>query len=114
MLPRHAYHSGVLVGRNVEQARIATLLEDARSGDAGVLVVRGEPGVGKTTLLDTSIRQASDFRLLACTGVQSEHELPFAGLHSLLRPLLTGIDNLPAPQAAALRSAFAIDRKSVV
>jgi DNA-binding CsgD family transcriptional regulator len=98
----------VLVGRDVEQARIATLLEDARSGDAGVLVVRGEPGVGKTTLLDTSIRQASDFRLLACTGVQSEHELPFAGLHSLLRPLLTGIDNLPAPQAAALRSAFAI------
>jgi predicted ATPase len=45
----------VLVGRDVEQARIATLLEDARSGDAGVLVVRGEPGVGKTTLLDTSI-----------------------------------------------------------
>jgi predicted ATPase len=65
-----AYYPCVLIGRDVEQARIAAALEDARAGHARVLVVRGEPGVGKTTLLEAATRQATDFPVLATTGVQ--------------------------------------------
>ena len=102
----------MLIGRAVEQGRILTVLEDARAGHARVLVLRGEPGVGKTTLLEAAIRQVSDFRILASTGVQSERELPFAGVHALLHSLLDEVQALPGPQAVALRSALAMGPSS--
>ena len=103
------YDRLVLIGRDAEQARLEVVLGEARAGRAGVLVVRGEPGVGKTTLLAAAIERATDFSVLRSTGVQSERrELPFAGLHALLKPVLGEIERLPEPQLAALRSALAL------
>ena len=90
----------MLYGRRKERARIAALLEDARGGHAGVLVVRGESGIGKTTLLQHAADQAGGFRLLRCTAVESEVELAFAALQQLLRPVLDQTERLPAPQAS--------------
>jgi hypothetical protein len=72
-----------LVGRANECRLIESLLEDARAGSSRVLVVRGEPGIGKTALLDHAIASASGFQLARSTGVESEMELAFAGLHQL-------------------------------
>jgi DNA-binding CsgD family transcriptional regulator/tetratricopeptide (TPR) repeat protein len=99
----------VLIGRNVERARIDRLLDGARQGDSGVLVIRGEPGIGKTVLLQYAIGQAYGMRVLRAQGVESESELPFAGLHELLQPLQDRLDRLPGPQAVALASALAIE-----
>jgi hypothetical protein len=74
----------MLYGRREERAQIAALLEGAHGGHAGVLVVRGEAGIGKHALLADAAEQATGFRLLQCTGVQAEVELPFAALHQLL------------------------------
>ncbi|HTK45529.1 MAG TPA: AAA family ATPase, partial [Patescibacteria group bacterium] len=101
-----------MIGRDAEQARIESLLNEARAGRAGVLVLRGEPGVGKTTLLRAAAEWARGFRVLTSTAVQSERELPHAGVHSLLQPLLGEIADLPGPQAAALRSALALGPSS--
>ena len=109
-----AYYPGVLIGRDVEQARIAAALEDARAGRARVLVLRGEPGVGKTTLLEVAIKQATDFQILATTGVQSERELPFAGLHALCAPMLGRLKALPDPQRDALGTALGLSAGPVV
>ena len=98
----------MLYGRREERARIAALLEAARSGHAGVLVVRGEAGIGKHTLLQDAAEHATAFRLLRATGVEAEVELPFAALHQLLGPVLDRIDQLPDPQATALRGAFGL------
>jgi len=97
-----------LYGRREEHARISALLAGARESRAGVLVIRGEPGVGKSSLLRDATEQARDFRQLQGTGVESEAGLAFAGLHQLLRPVLNGLDRLPAPQADALRGAFGL------
>jgi DNA-binding CsgD family transcriptional regulator len=102
----------VLIGRDAEQVRIENVLDKARARRADVLVLRGEPGVGKTTLLEAAIQRATDFRILTSTAVQSERELPFAGVHALLQPLLGEIEGLPGPQAAALRSALAMGPSS--
>jgi DNA-binding CsgD family transcriptional regulator len=96
----------VLAGRDSERAAIAALLDDARAGRGGALVVRGVAGSGKSTLLVDAIGQAADMRLLRTSGVESESPLAFAALQRLLWPLRSGIDNLPAPQAAALRAAM--------
>jgi predicted ATPase len=98
----------MLYGRCEERALISDLLRGAREGRSGVLVLRGEAGVGKHTLLEDAARQASDFHLLRATGIESEVGLPFAGLHQLLRPVLDRVDRLPLPQAAALRGAFGL------
>jgi DNA-binding CsgD family transcriptional regulator/tetratricopeptide (TPR) repeat protein len=98
----------VLIGRNVERARIDRLLDGARQGDSGILVIRGEPGIGKTVLLQYAIGQANGMQVLHAQGVESESELPFAGLHELLQPLQDRLDRLPGPQASALASALAI------
>src|SRR4051812_2740137 len=92
----------VLLGRADERELLDRLLENVRAGQSAVLVVRGEAGVGKTALLHYSARQASGFRLARVAGVESEMELPFAGLHQLCAPLLGRLGALPQPQQAAL------------
>jgi DNA-binding CsgD family transcriptional regulator len=97
-----------LRGRGAECAVLDRLFATARSGKSGALVVRGEPGIGKTALLQNAIDSAPDLRLLRAVGVQSEIELAFAGLHQLCGPLLGRIDRLPDPQRQALTVAFGI------
>ena len=98
----------MLHGRDVERARLVALTEGARQGRAGALVVRGEPGIGKSALLDDLAGTATDqgLRVLRTQGLESESPLAFGALHRLLRPLTQLIDQLPAPQAQALRVAF--------
>jgi DNA-binding CsgD family transcriptional regulator len=98
----------MLYGRSEQIADIARLLGEMRSGRAGVLVFRGEPGIGKTALLDAAAEQAAGARLLRVTGVEGEAELPFAALYALLRPVLDVAGTLPERQAAALRGAFGL------
>jgi DNA-binding CsgD family transcriptional regulator len=98
----------VLRGRRGEREVLDRLLEAVRAGQSGALVLRGEPGVGKTALLDHLVGQASRLRVVRAAGVQSEMELAFAGLHQLCAPLLDRLDRLPGPQRDALRIAFGI------
>lgn len=98
----------MLLGREAEQRVVDELLRKARDGRSAVLVLRGEPGIGKTALLGYAERNAAHMTVLRCAGVEAEHEFPFAGLHQLLRPCLGLVDQLPAPQRAALRSAFGL------
>ena len=102
------YCRGVLHGRDAELATIDELLARARTGAGGALVVRGEPGIGKTSLLDHAAARATGFRVLRGSGVESESALPFAGLHLLLRPVLDHLDAVPGPQRAALASAVGL------
>jgi DNA-binding NarL/FixJ family response regulator len=99
----------MLVGRDAERARIGALLDGARRSRSGVLVVRGEAGVGKSALLEDAREQAHDTRVLRSRGVESEAHLPFAAVHQLVRPVLHHLDELPAPQAAALRGALGLE-----
>jgi DNA-binding CsgD family transcriptional regulator/tetratricopeptide (TPR) repeat protein len=99
---------GMLVGRTKEVGALEDVLTSVRDGFSGVLVLRGEVGVGKTALLDWAAEAASDMRVARVAGVESEIDLGFAGLRQLLVPLLDGLDRLPAPQRAALRSAFGL------
>lgn len=96
----------VLHGRETERARLAALLAGARGGTAGALLIRGEPGVGKSALLQDLFENAEGMRVLRVRGLESEAPLAFAGLHQLLRPLLPLLELLPVPQARALRVAF--------
>jgi DNA-binding CsgD family transcriptional regulator len=99
----------VLIGRDRELGQAAALLDDARRGRSGTLAIVGDPGVGKTTLLEEARRSAPDMRLLGATGVETESELPFAALHELLRPLLPLLDRVPPAQARALSFALALE-----
>jgi DNA-binding CsgD family transcriptional regulator len=99
----------MLYGRDRERAEIWALLEQARASRSGALVLRGEAGIGKTALLEDARDRATDMHVLRARGVESESELPFAGLHQLLRPALDHVDRLPTPQAAALRGALGLD-----
>ena len=76
---------------------------------SGALVLRGEAGIGKSALLEDARERAGDMQVLAARGVESEAELPFAGLHQLLRPALGHVERLPQPQAAAIRSALGLE-----
>jgi predicted ATPase len=98
---------GPILGREIELARLDGLV-DALPERGAALLVRGEAGIGKSVLLSAASRraEAAGMRVLGATGVQSEAELPFAGLHQLLMPLLDGVDRLPAPQRTALLAAF--------
>ncbi|MFI6833607.1 AAA family ATPase [Kribbella sp. NPDC050241] len=99
----------MLYGRQPERQRIEHLVGNLTDGNPGLLVIRGEAGAGKSVLLDHAASCAGDaVQVLRGYGVQGEAELPFAALHQLLRPLLDRMDDLPGPQAAALRSAFGL------
>jgi DNA-binding CsgD family transcriptional regulator len=98
----------VLRGRRRESAVFDRLLEGVRSGHSGVLVVRGEAGVGKTALLESALASAADLRVVRAVGVESETELAFAALHQLCAPLLDRSAGLPAPQREALEIVFGL------
>ena len=97
--------SGLIV-REAEQARLAELLDAARRGISGVLVLEGEPGIGKSWLLGWAVEQASDFRVVRSVAVQPELELPYGALGHLLRPLHGATANLDEGQTAALGAVF--------
>lgn len=98
------------MGRLTEQRAIERLLAGARVGDSGVLVVSGDPGLGKTALLDHARDRAAGMRLLDVRGVEAEREVAFGGLHQLCLPLLGLLDGLPQPQAEALAVVLALER----
>lgn len=104
----------MLWGRAVESARLDALFGDAAAGRGGVVVVRGEPGVGKSALLSDASSRAPGAQVLWTQGVESESPLAFAALHRLLRPVLPYLDRMPAPQARALRGAFGEQEGAVV
>ncbi|HEX7535749.1 MAG TPA: AAA family ATPase [Dermatophilaceae bacterium] len=104
----------MLHGRDLERARLAALVDEAGKGRAGALVVHGEPGVGKSALLEDMVTGAGGARVLRTQGLESESPLAFAALHRLLRPVLPMLERLPAPQARALRVAFGQEEGAAV
>src|SRR5690242_6479699 len=98
----------MVFGRVAERAAIDDLLRAARAGRSGALVIRGEPGIGKSTLLKYAHQQATEMTVLSARGYESESEIPFAGLADLIRPVLPLLKELPEPQAAALESAMSL------
>src|SRR3954447_17648384 len=99
----------MLLGRQDERLALDRLLAEAREGHSGVLALVGEPGIGKTALLEHAAHCAGDMRVLRARGIQSEAEVPFAGLAELLRPALEALDRIPRPQARALAGALALE-----
>jgi DNA-binding CsgD family transcriptional regulator len=97
-----------LTGRRREIDALDELIEAVRAGESRALVVRGEPGMGKTALLDYVVEHAPDCRIERAVGVQSEMELAFAALHQLCAPMLDRLERLPPPQRDALRTAFGV------
>jgi DNA-binding CsgD family transcriptional regulator len=98
----------MLVGREAECRVIGRVLEQAKRGASGTLVVRGEPGAGKTALLRYAVERGRDMTLLTARGVEADSELAFAGLSDLFQPVLDRLDELPPPQAEALAGALAL------
>src|SRR5579863_7628995 len=98
----------MLLDRLPERAALSQLLDAARAGRSGVLVMHGEPGVGKTALLEYAIESAAGLQVVRVAGVESEMELAFAALQQLCAPMLGKLDGLPDPQRAALGVAFGL------
>jgi DNA-binding CsgD family transcriptional regulator len=98
----------VLVGREVEQLAVERLLAGARVGDSGVLVISGDPGIGKSALLAHAMAVTSGMRILVARGVDAESEVAFGGLYQLCASLLHLLEELPPPQAEALAVALAM------
>lgn len=97
-----------LLGRNAEREAIEELLAAARDGLSGALLLIGEPGIGKTRLLEYAATAAADLRVVWLTGVESETQLAFGALHRLLRPFFDRVPGLPVPQRDALNAAFGL------
>jgi DNA-binding CsgD family transcriptional regulator len=95
-------------GRRRECHQLDALLDAVRAGESRTTVLRGEPGIGKTVLLDYLHSEASDCRVVRAGGVQSEMELPFGALHQLCGSLLDRLERLPSPQREALSTAFGL------
>lgn len=100
--------TSALYGRDAQARAVLALLEGARAGRSGSLVVRGEAGIGKTALLGLAERAAEGMTVLRATAIETEAELPFAGLHLLLRPVLGQLATIPRPQSDALMRAFGL------
>jgi DNA-binding CsgD family transcriptional regulator len=98
----------MLIGRRNEQQLLAEVADRARGGRSGVLVLRGEAGIGKTALLNDFLSKAADFRTISLSGAESEMELAYAGVQQLCAPLLGHIERLPEPQHKALRVALGL------
>src|SRR3954470_23587413 len=107
MLRTHAPSAGVL-DRVSERDVLERLVAGVRTGQSGVLVLRGEAGVGKTALLRHLSAGAEGCRIARAAGGESEMELAFAGLHALCAPLLGRVERLPSPQRDALNTAFGL------
>lgn len=97
---------GRLLGRRREQETLDTLLHDVREGHSRALVLRGEPGIGKTALLDYLAARAAPLRVVRAAGVEAESEFAYSAVQSLCAPLLSGLDRLPPVQQEALRVAL--------
>ncbi len=98
----------MLIGRESERRVVEQLIAGARVGSSGVLVITGEPGIGKTALVGEAETLAAGMRLLRARGTEPEREVPFGGLLQLLRPALDQLDRIPAPQRDALGAALAL------
>jgi DNA-binding CsgD family transcriptional regulator len=98
----------MLRGRRAERVELDRLLEAIHAGQSAVLVLRGEAGIGKTALVEYAAERGKGCRALRAVGVESEMELPFAGLHQLCSPLFDGLERLPPPQREALGTAFGL------
>jgi DNA-binding CsgD family transcriptional regulator len=98
----------MLRGRRAEREALDRVFAAVRTGRSDVLVLRGEPGIGKTALLEYAVEQAPDFRIVRAAGVESEMELPYAALHQLCLPILDRLERLPRPQGDALATAFGL------
>ncbi len=103
----------MLLGREREKARLDRVLDDLRAGRSTALVLTGEPGIGKTALLEYAAASADGVTVVSVRGIESEAELPFAALSDLVQPLLARLDEIPAVQAAALRSALGLEQGSL-
>jgi DNA-binding CsgD family transcriptional regulator len=103
----------VLRGRRDECAVLDVLLDGARNGQSGVLVLRGEAGVGKTALVEYAIESAAGLTVLQASGCEAEVELAFAALHQLCAPVLDRLDGLPGPQRNALATTFGLSAGAV-
>src|SRR3981081_1039108 len=99
---------GQLLGRERQRVALDRLLEAAHGGHGGVLVVHGEPGVGKTALLEYAGEAGREFRVVQTAGVEGEMELPYAALQQLCSPILELMGGLPMPPADALAVAFGL------
>lgn len=102
----------MLIGREAERRAIERLVAGARVGSSGVLLITGEPGIGKTALVTEAAALAADLRVLRARGTEAEREIPFGGLLQLLRPALGELDRIPAPQREALAAALALSTTS--
>src|SRR3984885_5357523 len=103
----------VLHGRAAECAQLDALVEGTAAGRGGALMLRGEAGVGKTGLLEYAIASAPTVRVIRVTGMESEMELAFAGLHQLCAPMLDQLERVPGPQRAALETTFGLGAGAV-
>jgi DNA-binding CsgD family transcriptional regulator len=109
MAPSRGRDRGLrLINRDAERAALDRFVAGVRAGEGQSLVVRGDPGVGKTALLDYLTGQSGGCRIVRAAGVQSEMELAFAGLHQLCAPLLAHAEALPGPQQKALQTVFGL------
>jgi hypothetical protein len=97
-----------LIDRGAERRLLDGVLRDAMAGRSRVLVLHGDPGVGKSALLEYAAEQVSGCRLVRAAGVESEMELAYAALHQLCSPMLERLDRLPAPQRDVLSTAFGL------
>ena len=103
------YRRGVrLIDREAEKQALHEVLDSVRRGMSGALVLRGEPGVGKSALLGYAVERAGDLQIVRTVAVESEMALAFAAVHQLLSPFLPGTDRLPEPQRRALNVAFGL------
>ncbi|HEY6887000.1 MAG TPA: LuxR C-terminal-related transcriptional regulator [Solirubrobacter sp.] len=102
-----------MVGRARELEQLQRVSDELQRGSSAALVVHGEPGIGKSTILERFVATQTSVQIVSCSGVESEMELPWAALHQVCGSLLDYLPRIPAPQSAALRSAFGLTEDGV-